>query len=90
MCVCVVSEIGLFQLCKITICFSYNANNDIIVISNHVQPLNFAYVRLLNKPYENEVTLTGQNPPLKCCQPLELLTHFERGLDFIILKIFGL
>ena len=20
-----------------------------------------------NKPYVNEVTLTGQNPPLKCC-----------------------
>ena len=23
--------------------------------------------RLLNKPYVNEVTLRGQNPPLKCC-----------------------
>ena len=23
--------------------------------------------RLLNKPYVNEVTLTGQNPSLKCC-----------------------
>ena len=23
--------------------------------------------RLLNKPYVNEVTLTGQNPPLKYC-----------------------
>ena len=23
--------------------------------------------RLLNKPYVNEVTLTGQNPPLNCC-----------------------
>ena len=42
----------------------------------YIQPLNFAYIRLLNKPYENEVTLTGQNPPLKCCQPLELLAHF--------------
>ena len=27
----------------------------------------FAFTRLLNKPYENEVTLTGQKPPLKCC-----------------------
>ena len=24
------------------------------------------YLRLLNKPYVNEVTLTWQNPPLKC------------------------
>ena len=31
---------------------------------------------IVNKPYENEVTLTGQNLPLKRCQPLELLTHF--------------
>ena len=30
-----------------------------------VQPFNFAYIRLLNKPYENKVTLTGQNPHLK-------------------------
>ena len=40
----------------------------------YVQPLNFAYKRLLNKPYENEVPLTKQNPPSKCCQTLELLT----------------
>ena len=32
-----------------------------------LQLLTFAYIRLLNKPYENEVTLTWQNPPLKCC-----------------------
>ena len=43
--------------------------------------LNFAYKRLLNKPYENEVTLNGQNPPLKCCQPLELLTQLKKSLD---------
>ena len=24
----------------------------------YIQPRNFAYIRLLNKPYENEVTLT--------------------------------
>ena len=36
--------------------------------------------RLLNKPYVNEVTLTGQNPSLKCYQPLELLTAFKNGL----------
>ena len=32
-----------------------------------IQLLTFAYLRLINKPYENEVTLTGQNPPLKYC-----------------------
>ena len=23
--------------------------------------------------------MTGQNPPLKCCQPLELLTQLKKG-----------
>ena len=32
---------------------------------------------LVNKHYQNEVTLTGQNPTLKCYQPLEILTYFE-------------
>ena len=40
-------------------------------VENDIQSLNFAYIRLLNKPYENEVTLTGQKPPLKCCQYVE-------------------
>ena len=40
--------------------------------SIYLQLLIFAYKQLLNKPYENEVTLTGQKPPLKCCQPLEI------------------
>ena len=39
------------------------------------------YVRLLNKPYVNEVILRGQNLTLKCCQPLEVLTRFKMGLD---------
>ena len=47
----------------------------------HLQSWTFAYIWLLNKPYVNEVTLTGQNPPLKCCQPLELLTQLNRGID---------
>ena len=38
----------------------------------HLQLWTFAYIQLLNKPYENEVTLTGQNPPLKYCQQLEI------------------
>ena len=42
---------------------------------------------LLNKPYENEVTLRGHNIPLKCCQPLEILTQFLKGLDLLMLKI---
>ena len=42
---------------------------------------------LLNKPYVNEVTLTGQNVPLKCCWPFELLTQFWKDLDISILKI---
>ena len=47
----------------------------------NIQPWSKLYKRLLNKPYVNEVTLIGQNPPLKCCQPLENLTHFITGLD---------
>ena len=40
--------------------------------------------RLLNKPYENEVTLTGKTPPLMCCQPLEILTNFKKDLDRLL------
>ena len=32
-----------------------------------IQSWTFAYIPLLNKPYENEVTLRGQKVPLKCC-----------------------
>ena len=45
---------------------------------------------LVNKHYQNEVTLTGQNPPLQCCQPLEILTHFITSLDLSMLEIWGL
>ena len=55
-----------------------------------IQLLNFAYKRLLNKPYENEVTLTGENSPLKCCQSLDFLTQSKKGLDLLLLKIWGL
>ena len=55
-----------------------------------VQPWPLAYKRLLNKPYVNEVTLTRQNPPLKCFQLLELMTKLKRGLDLSKLKIWGL
>ena len=47
----------------------------------YIQLSNFENIRLLNKPYENEVTLTGQNAPLKCCQLLGLLTQLKREID---------
>ena len=49
-----------------------------IFSEKYIQSWTFAYIRLLNKPYENEVALTGQNPPLKCCQLLELLTQLKK------------
>ena len=33
----------------------------------YIQLWTFAYIRLLNEPYENVVTLRCKNPPLKCC-----------------------
>ena len=29
----------------------------------NIQLWNFDYIRILNKPYVNEITLSGQNPP---------------------------
>ena len=34
---------------------------------------------LPNKPYENWITLRGQNIPLKSCQSLELPMYIEKG-----------
>ena len=34
---------------------------------HQIQTWSNDYIRLLNKPYENKVTLTWHNPPLKCC-----------------------
>ena len=45
---------------------------------------------LVNKHYQNEVTLTGQSPPLKCCQPLESLAHLITGLDLSLPEIWSL
>ena len=56
----------------------------------YIQPLNFAYIQLLNKPYEKEVTLTGQNPPLKYCQHLEIQYTVRKKVDLLMLKILGL
>ena len=38
----------------------------------------------------NEVTLRGQNPPLKCCQPFDFLCTFLKDLDLLLLKIWSL
>ena len=51
----------------------------------NIQLWTFAYVRLLNKPYENEVALREQKIPLKCCQPLNFLYDFLKGLDILLL-----
>ena len=48
------------------------------------------YKRLLHKPYVNEVYLTGQNPPLKCCQHLEIQYTVRKRVDLLMLKILGL
>ena len=40
-------------------------------ICMYIQLLTFAYIQLLNKPYENDFTLKGQNICLKCYQPLD-------------------
>ena len=45
---------------------------------------------LVNKHYQNEVILTGPRPPLKCCQPLKIQTHFITGLDLSMVEILGL
>ena len=55
-----------------------------------MQSWTFAYIGLINKPYGNEVTLTGQNQPLEYCQTLEILNHFIKGLDLFILEKWGL
>ena len=35
--------------------------------SRMIQLLTFDYIRLIDKPYVNGVTLREQNQPLKCC-----------------------
>ena len=59
------------------------------VNTSYVQLPTFAYTRLLNKPYEYEVTLTGQNQPLKCCQHLEIQYTVRKRVDIFMLKNFG-
>ena len=35
-------------------------------------------MRFIDKPYENEATLRGQNICLKCYQPLEIMLYFGK------------
>ena len=46
---------------------NFDFNHYFSGLPKHIQLWTFPYVRLLNKPYENEVTLRRQNPPLKFC-----------------------
>ena len=45
-----------------------------------IQLLNLAYIRLHTKPHEYEINTRAPNIYLKCCQHLELLIYFEKGL----------
>ena len=56
----------------------------------YVQLYRLEIAPLLNKPYENEITSRVHNISLKCYQPLEILTQCEKGLDLLLLKIWGL
>ena len=60
--------------------------NTVVEVHGKIQLWTFAYVGLLNKPYENEVTLREQKIPLICCQPLDCLDAFLKGLDFLFIK----
>ena len=42
---------------------------------------------LVNKHYENEVTLREEDLPLKCCLPLKMLMYFKKGFKSCILWI---
>ena len=52
-----------------------------------LQSSNFAYIWLLNKPYENEVIFAGQNLLLKNCKYLEISYTLRKSLDLLMLKI---
>ena len=59
-------------------------------VSACIQPRSKLFKWLLNKPYVNEVTLRGQNPPLRYCNLLIFCVLFKKGLDLLMLKIWGL
>ena len=41
------------------------------------------YYNPCKEHYENEIYLTGQNPPSKCCQPFDFWFTFLKGLDLL-------
>ena len=60
----------------------------VVHIELNIQLKSNQTAQLLHKPYINEFILTGQNLPLKCCQTLDLLIHFEEGfMSFHTLNI---
>ena len=66
--------------------YSLGLPSESLIMANliYMQPYTVMDIRLhtvTNKPYENEVTLTGQNPPLKCCQNLEISFTLRKDLD---------
>ena len=62
----------------------------IILWNTYIHSLNFASIRLINETYENEVTMTGKNLPLKSCQYLEISFTLRKSLDLTLLKILDL
>ena len=59
------------------------AFNFVIIKKIQIQSWTFAYMQLIDKSFENEVTLRGQNISLKCYQPLELMLYFGEGFRSI-------
>ena len=53
--------------------------HNFLPIWHDLQSWTFDYIRLLNKPYENEVNLRRQNISLKFYQPLKLMLYFGKG-----------
>ena len=75
-------------VCKEITFFSFEIMISILVACIQLRAKQTA--PLVNKNYQNEVTLTGQNPLLKCYQTFEILTNFTMGLDLLILEIWSL
>ena len=66
-----IKSINLMNSFLVMLQWSWNSIN-LNTIFKLVQLLNFTYKRLLNKRYENDITLTGQNSPLNIAILLNL------------------
>ena len=60
---------------------SYGTSIFLFSFMSYVQLSISDYKRLLHKPYVNEVYFTGQNPPLKFCQHLEIQYTRRKRVD---------